>query len=334
MASVLCIGLGGLGVIAASTLQRNGANVTAVIRSDYERVKESGYTVNSLDENESFNYVPTQFFKSLDDVGGPFDFIVVTTKVIPGTSNVWDQVAERADQLLKGDGTTGVVLIENGIGLEADWRALADRVVLISGTSYISSTNVKGVVTQYGTDNVKFGLFQGYKKHPEVLFKFIELYTTKNNKVHRDENVQLSRWKKLLYNAVYNTTCCLVNLDVGKLYELKDRGIVDNLVKPLMREVKYVANQDLEAHGSSQRVTDADIDQMEMLTEKFDVPNFYAPSMLVDSRNHRPIELEVIVGNILRIYRETGGRDAHRDIPYLSLMYQQLLLVQHRLQTT
>lgn len=334
---VLCIGLGGLGVIAAWTLQRNGSDVTAIIRSDYDRVKDLGYTIHSLDEGKTINYVPSRFYNSVDQVEGPFDYIVVTTKIIPQKdgSNVWN-VIENHPSFLKGDHTTGIVLIENGIGIESYWKKLRSKAVIILGTSYISSINTKAEVRQYGTDNIKFGLFQGDNgaHGEEVLEKFIRMYKTSTNKVVKDENVQHSRWKKLLYNAVYNTICCLVDLDVGKLYELKDSdNIVENLVLPLMKEVQLVANQDLKFHGSTDLVTDDDVRQMEMLTAKFDAPNFYAPSMLMDLRNSRAIELDIILGNVLKIYDQTGGKNRYADIPYLNLLFIQLSLVQHRIST-
>ena len=337
-AKVLCIGLGGLGVIAAWTLQRNGSDVTAIIRSDYERVKTLGYTIHSLDEGQTVNYVPTRFYNSIEQVKGPFDYIVVTTKVIPKNdgSDVWDLIGN-STELLKEDKTTGIVLIENGIGIESYWNNVRSKAVLLLGTSYISSTNTKAEVKQYGTDNIKFGLFQGENKpHSlEVLDRFIDMYKTKSNKVVKDENVQHSRWKKLLYNAVYNTICCLVDLDVGRLYELKDSlDIVNNLILPLMKEVQFVANQDLRFHESNDLVTDEDVKQMEMLTAKFDAPNFYAPSMLMDLRNSRAIELEIILGNILKIYDQTGGKNRYAEVPYLNLLYIQLALVQYRISLT
>lgn len=47
MSKVLVFGTGGVGCIYAYILQKGGAQVTAVCRSNYEAVKEHGITIDS-----------------------------------------------------------------------------------------------------------------------------------------------------------------------------------------------------------------------------------------------------------------------------------------------
>lgn len=345
---VLSIGLGGVGVIANYTLQKFNSDVetTAIIRSDYDTVIAKGYTISSIDyggrsqhggeedpENNVQGYKPHNVVKTLAEATkfGPFDFIVVSTKVIPQKeNNIWDELNKFTELLLPNKGTS-VVLLQNGIGLEILWEKLLEKVNLISGVSYISSVNDKGTVTQYGHDYVLFGLFDqnGDKKALET---FIELYKSGHNSVLLDNNVAYTRWKKLLYNASFNTACCLVDADVGLLFDTED--VINEVIVPLMREVKYVSNLDLSKKNSDDLITDKDIDKLLKITDDTDARNRYQPSMLVDFRQGRPIELEVILGNVIKIFelRSADGDTAKDKIPYLKLLYHLLKVVQLKLQ--
>lgn len=351
MMKVLSIGLGGVGVVTSYVLQNFNSNVdiTAIIRSDYDRVMESGYTISSIDyggrrdnadpkeaDNAIKGFRPKNIVKKLEEAVkfGPFDYIVVATKVIPREKdNVWDQV-QQLPELLKDNKGTSIVLIQNGIDPESFWKGLKDKAIFISGVSYISSVNNKGTVTQYGHDDNNFGLIYE-NDNPDSLQEFLGLYTNDYNSVGLDTNVRLTRWKKLLYNSSFNTVCCLTDLDIGKIFDLKESmGIIDNLVRPLMKEIQYVANYDLKKNYPNHRgeaVTDDDVGYIITATEDTDAKNNYQPSMLVDSRNGRNIELEVILGNVIKIHKLNTNKDMKTEIPYLNLMFYLLSLVQYRL---
>lgn len=351
MIKVLSIGLGGVGVVTSYVLQNFNSNVeiTAIIRSDYDRVMESGYTISSIDyggrrdnadpkeaDNAIKGFRPKNIVKKLEEAVkfGPFDYIVVATKVIPREKdNVWDQV-QQLPELLKDNKGTSIVLIQNGIDPESFWKGLKDKAIFISGVSYISSVNNKGTVTQYGHDDNNFGLIYE-NDNPDSLQEFLGLYTNDYNSVGLDTNVRLTRWKKLLYNSSFNTVCCLTDLDIGKIFDLKESmGIIDNLVRPLMKEIQYVANYDLKKNypnHQGETVTDDDIGYIITATEDTDAKNNYQPSMLVDSRNGRSIELEVILGNVIKIHKLNTNKDMKTEIPYLNLMFYLLSLVQYRL---
>ncbi|KAK6202291.1 ketopantoate reductase PanE/ApbA C terminal-domain-containing protein [Scheffersomyces amazonensis] len=353
MTKILCIGLGGVGAMAAYTLKRNNGSeveITAVIRSDYDKVVKEGYTISSADyggrkegEDSIKGFRPDHIFKSVDDVtSGPFDYIVISTKVVPSPVNVWDQIEANRTKLIKSNFETSIVLVQNGIDIESNWSHVKG-VNLISGVSYISSTNNKGHITQYSHDTLVLGLFDINKIHDKQaiksLEKLIDLYSNDINSTKLDHNARFTRWKKLIYNAAYNTVCCLTDLDVGKVYELKEsKQIIEKVFQPLMKEVQYVANLDLKQfdYGEYQQyIVDDHITNMIKDTEKFDAPENYQPSMLVDSRNGRLIELEIILGNIIRIYNQIKGSEEEikKDIPYLNFLYYLLLMVQHRLES-
>lgn len=354
MTRVLSIGLGGLGVVASYTLHRNNGSkieLTAVIRSDYDVVTTKGYTLSSIDyggrrenndpdeeNNRITGFKPDNVVKTLEEAAkhGPFDYIVVATKVVPGPSNnIWDEVIG-AKGLLYPHKKTAIVLCQNGIGIEKYWDPLKEKAFLISGVSYISSTNVKGVVTQYGHDSVRFGYFDQHETDLGPLETFHKLYSNEVNSATIDNNTQYIRWRKLLYNSSINTVCCLTNSDVGQLYQLDVPGllVIENVILPLMREIQHIANDDIAKNSDHKEtvITDGNVANMNRLTREKDAPSFYQPSMLVDFRHERMIELDIILGNVLAIYKHNNpGVDVKKATPHLNMMYFLLLLVQERL---
>ena len=60
-ARILLIGCGGIGCMAALNLEFGGrAQVTAVLRSSYNIVKERGFTINSVDHGQVRGFRPTE----------------------------------------------------------------------------------------------------------------------------------------------------------------------------------------------------------------------------------------------------------------------------------
>lgn len=60
-ARILLVGCGGIGCMAALNLEYGGrAAVTAVLRSSYQYVKQSGFTINSVDHGKVRGFRPTE----------------------------------------------------------------------------------------------------------------------------------------------------------------------------------------------------------------------------------------------------------------------------------
>lgn len=351
MSKILCIGLGGVGTIAAYALQtfNSDVEVVAVVRSDYEAILKAGFTISSVDygktkaeesegnERKTFTYKPNVVVKSIEEAAlhGPYDYIVVSTKVTQNLStNIWDEVRSGSRYLLLPERKTSIVLMQNGINPDVYWKDLKQQVHLISGVSYISSTRTNTLVTQYGRDLVKFGLFDE-SEDKYLLERFHQLYSNEYNLASVDHNVALTRWRKLLWNASFNTVCCLTNSDVGSLFKLNDNySFIDNVIKELMKEIQVVANIDLELNHKTQegRILDAEIPQLLKFTENSNAMDSYVPSMLVDYRSGRPIEFEVILANVIAIHKKNVlGHDLKSSIPYLNLLFYLLAAVQQKL---
>lgn len=317
--NVLVVGAGGVGVIAALTLHLSGlAHVSMVVRSDYDRVIDDGYTIESVDHGDLLGWKPDRIVKSVSEavmhMGSKlFDFVVVCTKVLPELYKTEELIEDAVTP-----GVTTVVLLQNGIGIEESVaNEFRDNVVL-SGTSMIGSINYGGKIVQFEHDIVSFGYYEsGYQEVAEMrkkLAEFGQLYSARCYKCTLVDDLAFARWKKLVYNSTINTVCALTELDSGRAYL---SGIDETIIMPAMQEIKAIAK-------AAMGVDLPDGVDKDMLTSDDGV--YYKPSMQVDREKGNPLELEAILGNPLRIAKDLGV-----PAPILTVVYNLLKGVQFKL---
>lgn len=314
---VLLVGSGGVGTIAALALSTNGkAETTMVVRSDYAKVIDSGYTIRSATWGNIDNWRPTHVSRSVADAveqNGPFNFVVLTTKNIPDGPQPCEEIVRPAIV----PGKTTIVLLQNGINIEKPMIREFPNNHVISGISLIGSTNHSCVIDNPGKDVILLSPFH----NPNVdsaestakTLQFKEMYQHSDenvNKIHLEDNALRSRWEKLVYNSVLNTICALTGLDVNRC-QINEANTT--LFEPAMNEVIAIA--------ASEGVT---IDPS-IKTKFMQIGNgfFYSPSMLVDIRKGQLLELEPILGNPLAIAKENGV-----PTPVLTTIYHLLKMKQ------
>lgn len=332
--NVLVIGAGGVGVITAVSLcKRARSKVALAVRSDYEHVKEHGYTIDSCDYGQLEGWRPHNLFKSVEDAsqsGKFFDYVVVTTKNIPDgpadctVPEVIRPIVEK-NRDLDASRQTNVLLVQNGLDIEKDVLAAFDRqtyeLVVLSGIQLIGSTKTgRGVIEQVGQDRLSVGAFDPQdQKAVAAAHAFIDLYDNEGlNDVRFDPAVRYGRWRKLMYNAVINTTTALVGMDVPRCLEfgVDKVGTENNIFRPAMREIIAIAASE------GVKLDENSIDFFCNISRDL----IFRPSMCVDCQNGQLMELEVILGNPLKVARKNGV-----TTPVLHLIYQLLYMVQNKL---
>ncbi|KAI3407167.2 hypothetical protein KGF56_000007 [Candida oxycetoniae] len=314
---VLVIGSGGVGTISALSLSHNfKSEVTLVVRSDYDLIMEKGYSIVSCTYGELIGWKPSHLAPSVNDAMekfGPFDYILVTTKNVPDGPVTCEEIIAPAIST----GKEVIILLQNGIDIEKPMLEKFPGHLILSGVSHIGSTYYHGHVENKGMEIVFLGDFQKPSSNPESRLKieeFISIYHNPGfNKVQVDEDVQKTRWEKLMYNSVFNTISALVDLDVNSI---QINNANDELIRPAMQEIMNIA-----------RSVGVECDPT--FVEKFIHIGdglFYSPSMCVDMRKKQLMEVEVILGNPIRIAKEQNVYT-----PILSVVYSLLKMVQFRL---
>jgi 2-dehydropantoate 2-reductase len=171
----------------------------------------------------------------------PFDFIVVTTKNIADVSpTVADIIAPAVTA-----GHTAIVLLQNGLNIEKPLLTAFPTNPCLSGVSLIGATETSpGVILHDDRDRLIVGAFANpnipLSTSEKVAQRFVELYSA-SGKVSctYNENVGFVRWRKLVYNACYNSACAVTHMDKSRMRILKYP--IDDIVRPLMLEIVSIA---------------------------------------------------------------------------------------------
>ncbi|AAS51999.1 ADR079Cp [Eremothecium gossypii ATCC 10895] len=330
----LVIGAGAVGVVAAYALFRNGgAEVSLVSRSDYDRVVSQGYTIDSVNYGNVTGWRPSHLYKSLTDAIAAdvfYDYVVLTTKNVPD-GPVQDTVAHilapilDANKRVDPEKPFGLVLMQNGIDIEhtvlQDGDTADRKLALLSGVQMVASTKIEpGRISQKTPDRLYVGAFDiADELAIQFAKRFVSLYHNEGvNEALYDANVRETRWTKLLYNASINPTTALVGLDVSRClsYGIQGKSTAEHIFRPAMKEI--IAAAASEGIVLDEKLVPFFID----ITGK--IP--FKPSMCVDAEHSRLMEIEVILGNPIRIAERHNV-----PVPTLSMLYHLLILVQGKL---
>ncbi|TID30055.1 hypothetical protein CANINC_001341 [Pichia inconspicua] len=315
MRKVLVVGTGGLGSIVAFALSYTAKSyVAVVVRSDYEKVKNVGWEINSCDYGHIKGWKPDAIYPSIEEAAknDKYDYVVVTTKNIPEVTKV-----EEIIEPVVTKGFTAIVLIQNGFDLGKPFLQKYPDNYCLSGVSYIGSSNHSGVINHTKDDDIIISYFNNKtftkEQQREKCKEFVDLYKNDCNKARFEDDVKVCRYGKLLWNATYNTICALTRLDTGRL-ELS--GTFEALAVPAMRELIKVARADgVEFPPDIINTTSHICGDL-----------YYKPSMLLDVERGNPMELEIILGNVLKVSQELKV-----ETPILNVLYHLLKGIQFKI---
>lgn len=304
--NALIFGAGGVGCVYGYIMHKGGARVTAVCRTNYIAVKERGILIHSQIFG-TCRYHPTAVQTAAEAAQhGPFDYIIVASKAFRETpALIRDAVTP---------GHTTVVLAQNGIGIEEEYARLYPSNPIVSGVVYLPVTQTEpGVVAMAALERFEIGTYpaNASAKAKQAVQRLSEIWTAGGATAPVLDDVQPLRWLKVAINAAWNPTTALTLCDDANY--LRSSSTSEKTVVRIMQEVGLVAT----AAGYPDAITDETIAKdLERPRARLETGG-KEPSMLTDVRENRPIEVEAILGNILRI----GKKHGVTELPYLELLY-------------
>ena len=306
MTRILIIGAGAIGAFYGAALQAAGADVSVVCRSEYEAVRENGFSIESQRMgNRTFR--PAQTVRAAGEYqGGPPDYAIVCVKVVEGT----DRAALIRDAI---GPETAIVLIENGVEIEGEIAEAFPGNELISALAFVQVSRVgPGKVKHFAFGDLHFG------NYPSGLTdstrRFADLLGAGGIKSNLKEDVVTARWQKCLWNAVFNPISVLGGaLDTGHILGTPEG---EALVRRAMQEVCAVA-------AATGHPLDASLAGQFIEGTRKAPP--YKTSMALDYESGRPMETEVILGNAVR-----AGRRESVAIPSLEALYALMKMVEQK----
>ncbi|EPE05887.1 2-dehydropantoate 2-reductase [Ophiostoma piceae UAMH 11346] len=290
--NVFVVGCGAVGTMCAYALQESGkATVTALLRSNYNLVHESGLHIRSIDHGEIHNWRPHNIVKSTEEAKafGPFDYVLVALKNLPDVYSIADIIAPAVVPK-----HTTIVLVQNGIDIEAPINAAFPDNTLLSGVSTIGAELDGREVLHNDPDLVYVGVWHDSNGRGKTACRELAaVYSSGAASCEVIEDVQWYRWRKLVWNASFNSVCALLNLDSGTVQDAANS--LDTLIRPAMREVVAVAA----AAGCT-----LPPDVIESAVSSMPKEMRCRPSMQVDALRGRPMEVEAVLGNAIVVARK------------------------------
>jgi 2-dehydropantoate 2-reductase len=296
---VLVVGAGAIGAFYGSLLAKAGAEVSVVCRSDYETVKESGFTIESADLG-SYHFAPKQVLRNVHDYRETADYVLLCTKMLPD--------ADRAALLRPvAAPQTALVFIQNGVDIEQEMLDAFPGNEVVSGLAFICCNRLKpGLIAHLAYGRLALGTLPGSVSAKTR--ELCRLFQASGIECHATDKIVAERWLKCVWNAPFNPLSVLSDgLSTAEIL-----GTEEALVRHIMQDVCRIAEG--LGHPLPADAVERNIENTYRMPP-------YKTSMLLDYEQGRPLEIEAILGNALR-----AARRANVPCPYLEAVYASLRL--------
>lgn len=246
----------------------------------------------------------------------PYDYIVVTTKNI---ADIRPHVVDIIGSAIT-PGHTAITLLQNGLNIERPVIAAFPTNPVLSGITLIgASESPRGTIHHSNYDISYIGAFDNPNIPTETsnaaAQRFVDMYSAcQAVTCYHDDNVPFTRWKKLLYNASFNSVATILRMDTTRMRV--SEHVIDELVRPVMLEIIAIAaakGVELPREAVEKIIT---VDLYE---------SFFKPSMCQDIEKGNFVEFENIVGEPLREAEALGV-----PAPTLKVLYSLLKGLQYQ----
>jgi 2-dehydropantoate 2-reductase len=293
------IGTGALGGFYGGRLARSGCDVHFLLHGDYEHVRDHGLRVDSVDGD--FRLPHVNAYGAAADMPR-CDVVAVALKT---TAN--DALADILPHVVADDGV--VLVLQNGLGIERQVADIVGPARVMGGLCFLCSIKAgPGHIRHLDYGYVTLGEYDAAGRPGGISRRMRTIgedFSAAGIRVHYAEDLVLARWKKLVWNIPFNGLCVVLDTTTDRV--MADQA-ARTLAEQLMREVAASA---LAADGR-------DIPEPFIASQLADTARMtpYSPSMLLDRRAGRPMEIEAIFGAPAAAARAAGRPAARIETMY------------------
>lgn len=302
------IGTGAIGGYYGAMLQKAGFPVHFLLRSDYEIACQQGLTVESV--NGDFKLSPIAAYNNPEEMPA-CDGIIVALKATQ--NHILPQILP---PLLHNNSV--VILLQNGIGIEPEIGQIRGVNNIIGGLCSICCYKVAPAALRHlAYGQITLGEYANNYQACGVtsLVKGIgDDFQKAGIMIKISPDLMYSRWQKLVWNIPYNSLSVILDATTT---EIMNNTASRQLVTEIMQEVL------LGATATNRIIPDSYISEMLSHTENIETP--YLTSMKLDYNARRPLEIEAILHNPLKIAQTAG-----MELPKIQTLYSQLKFLRDR----
>ncbi|PWA02184.1 hypothetical protein BB558_001686 [Smittium angustum] len=301
-------------------MKEGGENVSVICRSNYEAVKENGFSIESV-KYGSHKFIPNNVYSTIKDASKDqeYDYILVCTKALPNITNPTDILKP----LIKSN-KTAIVLVQNGIGLEDPYVKAYPENPLITCAVYIDTEQKPGGIIEHGTMlELAYGLHTNKKDdnldlmRNSVISNFHNILTSGGITSIVSTNIQKLKWFKLVWNAGLSPISVLSGKYPGGelVRNPGTRKIILNIMSEVVKVGEAVTGGPLHDKLSASEIPEHFVNFTESLSKIF------ITSMLQDFMNKKPMEHQVILKNVIDL-----AKGLNISVPTLETMYELLVM--------
>ncbi|KZT53580.1 6-phosphogluconate dehydrogenase C-terminal domain-like protein [Calocera cornea HHB12733] len=334
---ILLVGYGSVGIIYTYILEASKkARVTVVARGNYQQLSEQGADIRSEKYGDHPGWKPYRTLPTVEAAAAySYTYVLLATKCLPDVLPTTTLLAPLlTPQYAEKYGLPVFVLLQNGLGVEEALDAAAHKLdkqaVVLSAAVYIDSNLTEGraAVVQTGVERLAVGVYTGLgpsatkpasSKAQQALATFCDLIAAGGSTITADPVIQHAKFRKNLWNACINTACALSRLGTPAFSATP-------AVKARMREaLEGVAGEIVEVGkrmGYPIAMEHVEPIMLEVLEED-GATTILKPSTLMDVERGAPIEIEVIVGSLVRYAEQYKV-----PIPRLQFVYALMSAIQ------
>lgn len=299
--SYAVIGTGAVGGYYGALLHKSGREVYFLLHRDYEKVKERGLRVDSV--GGDFVLSKVNAYGCASDMP-PCDVVLVALKA---TNN--GILPRILPSVCKKGGT--VLLMQNGLGGEEEIAGIMKHQTIVGGLCFICSSKIgPGHIQHLDYGDVTLGEYTVSHDGAGITgtMKMIaEDFVGAGIKVHLVDNLEVARWKKLVWNVPFNGLSVVLDATTDQLMKSCESR---SLIIKLMEEV---------CEGAAACGNPVEKDFIDTMVTATDTMTSYTTSMKIDYERKRPLEIEAIYGVPLEYAKKAGA-----TLPYTTMLYHQL----------
>ena len=265
------IGTGAIGGFYGARLDKAGFEVHFLLHTDYQYVVDHGLTIDSCDGN--FTLPSPKVYDSTSEMP-QCDVVIVALKT---TQN--HLLPSLLPPLLKPD--TIILLIQNGIGVEADVQQLFPSQPIAAGMAFICSAKAgPGHINHQFYGNINIGNYSCH--NPQRYNQMLADFRAAGIGAADVEYLE-ARWKKAVWNMPFNGMTVALNTTTNRLLSCESTH-------------RLIYDQMLEVIGAAQALGVKNLDSRfadKMIANTIKMPP-YSPSMKLDFDFHRPMEINYL----------------------------------------
>ena len=277
------IGTGAIGGFYGARLDKAGLEVHFLLHTDYQYVVDHGLTIDSCDGN--FTLPSPKVYDSTSEMP-QCDVVIVALKT---TQN--PLLPSLLPPLLKPD--TIILLIQNGIGVEADVQQLFPSQPIAAGMAFICSAKAgPGHINHQFYGNINIGNYSCH--NPQRYNQMLADFRAAGIGAADVEYLE-ARWKKAVWNMPFNGMTVALNTTTNRLLSCESTH-------------RLIYDQMLEVIGAAQALGVKNLDTRfadKMIANTIKMPP-YSPSMKLDFDFHRPMEINYLYTRPIAEARAAG----------------------------